>query len=732
MSDTGSTEAPELWGGLECTVARLRNRWRDQLVETGHQRRPQDMDALAALGFRRLRYPVLWERVSPDDPDVADFRWHDPRLARLRELNLDPILGLIHHGSGPRYTSLLDPGFPELLARHAGRVAERYSWVRHFTPVNEPLTTARFSALYGYWYPHRRDLRSFMRAFINQCRGVVLAMKAIREVIPDARLIQTEDLGKTFSTPKLQYQADYENNRRWLAFDLLTGRVDREHPWFSHFLDNGIAESELVGFFEDPCPPDVLGINHYLTSERYLDHEHLPASRRRSGNGRHRYADVEAVRVDLPSGTTGPEARLRETWERYRLPLAVTEVHHGCSRDEQLRWLAEVWDAACKLRREGADVRAVTTWAAFGAKDWNSLLARKAGHYEPGLFDIRSPQPRITALGRAAAQIAQGETIDHPVLDTPGWWHRDDRFYRVARANPSEETGAVRKLLITGSNTMLGDALIRIARHRGLEFVALDHGAMDMADAATAAMTLRRHRPWAVVNAAGFSQISEAERQRSLCFRENATGPAALARACADAGLPLLTFSSDLVFDGALGRPYRESDPVNPSCTYGESKAEGERLVLTAHPGALIIRTGASFGPWDERNTVYRNLRAMADRKILQLSDTVRLSPAYLPDLTHAVLDLLIDGEHGVWHVTNRGETSWYGLIRKAAERARLQPLLLSPELPPRTASSTALTSERGLIMPTLESGLGRFIREVGRRLRTVEPHTEHHVFATT
>ena len=96
------------------------------------------------------------------------------------------------------YTNLLDDTFPALLAEHAGRAAARYSWIDRWTPVNEPVTTARFSALYGHWYPHRTDEGDFWRALVNQIDATRLAMHAIRRVRPDAQLIQTEDLGRTF------------------------------------------------------------------------------------------------------------------------------------------------------------------------------------------------------------------------------------------------------------------------------------------------------------------------------------------------------------------------------------------------------------------------------------------------------------------------------------------------------------------------------------------------------
>jgi dTDP-4-dehydrorhamnose reductase len=191
---------PELWGGVECTVNRVGGRYFDQLELNGHGARASDLELFASLGIKAIRYPVLWERTAPEGLARADWTWPDARLARLRELNLRPVVGLLHHGSGPPHTSLVDPAFPEKLAAYARAVAERYPWVEDYTPVNEPLTTARFSGLYGHWYPHGRDNQTFARALITQLRAVVLSMKAVREVNPSARLIQTEDLGKTFST----------------------------------------------------------------------------------------------------------------------------------------------------------------------------------------------------------------------------------------------------------------------------------------------------------------------------------------------------------------------------------------------------------------------------------------------------------------------------------------------------------------------------------------------------
>jgi dTDP-4-dehydrorhamnose reductase len=707
----------ELWGGLECTVVRLGDAYRNQFIETGHQERASDVERIARLGIRTLRYPILWETVAPGSVGSCEWEWHDTRLALLRESRIEPIAGLVHHGSGPRHTNLLDPSFPELLADYASKVAERYPWITHFTPVNEPLTTARFSALYGHWYPHRRDMTAFLQAVYQQCRGVVLAMRAIRHITPNARLVQTEDLGKTFGTPLLQYQADHENDRRWLSLDLLCGRVVPGHPFYQWFIDAGIDAQMLQALVDAPCPPDIVGINHYLTSERYLDHrpERYP-EHHAAGNGRHAYADVEAVRIESLHGQTGPLARLREAWERYRLPLAVTEAHHGCSRDEQLRWLLEVWSAAQTLKEEGADVRAVTVWSMLGAVDWNTLLVQSNGFYEPGAFDIRSDPPRPTALARAAAALAAKGSFDHPVLDREGWWRRETRFYHppLAHAGSTRSGGAPRALAITGATGTLGRALSRICDARGLNHVLLSRGEMDIADAVSIEAALRRHQPWAVINTAGYVRVAEASANADRCFRENAEGAGLLAEACSRLGIPFVTFSSDLVFNGDLGRPYVESDTPSPGCVYGESKAEAERRVLAACPGALIIRTSAFFGPWDEYNFVHAVLRDASAGKTINANDGVLVSPTYVPDLAHAVLDLLIDGETGIWHLANQGAVSWYELARHVVGESGLDRNLLVRNGAAENGQRkvTALSSVRGLILPPVMDALGRFLRD--------------------
>jgi dTDP-4-dehydrorhamnose reductase len=708
-----------LWVGPEPTVNRVGQQFMDQLEATGFARRLDNLDRLASLGAERVRFPVLWERLAPDRPDAIDWEWSDQRMARLRALGLQPIVGLVHHGSGPRYTNLLDPGFATGLAEYAARVARRYPWVDAWTPVNEPVTTARFSGLYGLWYPHRRDSASFVRALLNQMRGVRLAMRAIRAVNPAARLVQTDDVGYISSTRRLRYQAEFENERRWLSFDLLSGRVQPGHPLWRFLRDHGASESELMEFVEAPCPPDIVGINAYITSERFLDHrlDRYPAELH-GGNGRDRYVDVEAVRV-RGRHIGGFQARLREVHARYGGAIAITEAHLGCSREEQLRWLLEAWNAAVQGRREGIDVRAVTAWSAFGASDWASLVTRNDGQYEPGLWDTRSSPPRPTALAGLAGELARGVEPSHPLLAVPGWWKRDGRLAYPAHGRVRRRHSIGHPLLIVGATGTLGRAFARICAERGIPFRLLGRAEMDIADVDSVRRALRTFQPWAVINTAGYVRVDDAERDERQ-WRENALGPAVLAAECALRAIRLLTFSTDLVFDGEKDPPpYLESDPPNPINAYGRSKLAAERAVMSRFDDALVVRTAAFFGPWDQYNFVTRGLACVRRGEPWCAAHDQRVSPTYVPDLVHTSLDLLIDGEHGVWHVANRGAASWAELAAWTVDAAGLDRSLVVPvagatlgHTAPRPRS-VPLASERGAVMPTLEHAIEHYLNEM-------------------
>lgn len=425
-ADTLAQAAMELWGGLECTVNRVHDSFFDQHAWSGHRPRVrQDLELIASLGIRTLRTALHWEYFTA----ANSWDFFDETLAEMQRLDIEPIAGLVHHGSGPVGTDLLDPAFPQKLAAYASTVAERYPHIARYTPVNEPNTTGRFACLYGHWYPHERSLKLYLRALLNEVKATILAMAAIRVHQPKAELVYTEDGGGIFSTPEMERFRLEREHRRWLGTDLLCGRVDRFHPLHDVLLEHGFGAEEIAWFGENPCPPAVIGLNYYLTSDRFLDHRvHLyPEGFRGGDSGSEPLVDIEALRV-MPEGILGVGAVLREAWDRYHLPVAITEVHLGGSGDDQIRWLAEIWTEAQAARENGVEVKAITIWALMGSWNWSNLCTRDAGAYEPGTFNLVNGQPQPTALSRFVTGLAAGKLPHHPALDQPGWWHQADRI----------------------------------------------------------------------------------------------------------------------------------------------------------------------------------------------------------------------------------------------------------------------------------------------------------------
>lgn len=753
----------QAWAGLECTVNRIGDNYLNQMERSGHILRDEDISLFASLGIKMIRYPVLWELIAPNGIEQADWSWVDRRLKLLQEHQIEPIVGFCHHGSGPLHTSLVKPCFVPGLVEFARAFVRRYPTIKYFTPINEPLTTARFSTLYGHWYPHSTCDKMFSKALLNQCRAIIENMRAIREVNPAAKLVQTEDMGKTYSTPLLKYQAEYENERRWLSLDLLSGKLTADKPMWKYLIHVGVAPEDLQWFQENYCTPDIIGINHYPTSERFLDEKYQDyPEKNQGGNADHRYADVEMVRVNplrAKQLCIGHYGLLKETWQRYSLPIAITEVHIAGGREDQIRWLNNAWNIALKLREEGVDICAVTAWSLLGSFDWCSLVTKDHGKYESGVFDIRSGVPRPTAVAKLLASLAKGEEPANQLVTLPGWWQRDDRVSYpfslnsikaeikssekpghiftdipssfsavIVKENQGQSTHTLKiphpTLLILGGTGTLGVAFKKVCEARKIPYTVLNRQELDITRLRQVEDAIGKISPWAVINTTGFVKVDEAESQQKECWNINNNGPGFLADVCFRKNIRLVNFSSDMVFDGTKQSPYIESDKVNPLNEYGRSKASSERLILKNHPNSLIIRTSWFFGPWDQFNFITQALSKIVQNQTCHATDYFRFSPTYVPDLAHGVLDLLIDEEEGIWHLSNKGETNCDTMVRRATEILGLDTADIyrssSEKLKAfqvEKPSYTVLGSERGQILPGIDDALSRYCTEIDLEL---------------
>jgi dTDP-4-dehydrorhamnose reductase len=332
---------------------------------------------------------------------------------------------------------------------------------------------------------------------------------------------------------------------------------------------------------------------------------------------------------------------------------------------------------------------------------------------------VRSSPPRATRAARVIRELAAGTRPSHAAVHALGWWRRPDRLLYappLSRQMPESGRAAQRPVVVLGATGTLGSAFKSICKSRGLNVHCAGRADTDITQPESVGALLDRIKPWAVVNATGYVRVDDAERDRAACFEVNTNAAVSIASACQARQLPLVTFSSDLVFDGNRSTPYTENDEPCPLNVYGASKAEAERRVREVMPGALIIRTSAFFGPWDRHNFVAQTLRAIQHgRRFLAANDIV-VSPTYVPDLVNASLDLLIDGETGIWHLANGGATTtWFAFAREAAAACGERPDLIEGvsasalDWPAPRPPFSALTSIRGAVMRSREEALSAF-----------------------
>lgn len=235
------------------------------------------------------------------------------------------------------------------------------------------------------------------------------------------------------------------------------------------------------------------------------------------------------------------------------------------------------------------------------------------------------------------------------------------------------------RVLVTGALGQLGTELRRTVPP-GYEIVALDLPDFDLTRAADVRRVVHDAAPHAIINAAAYTAVDRAEDEPDLARAVNADGAAAIAGAAAEAGARLIHVSTDYVFDGTAGRPYRADDPVCPTSVYGETKAAGERAVLEATGGdAAVVRTAWLYSATGG-NFVKTILRLLGSRdQVGVVADQVG-SPTWARGLAVALWRLLDDPDaRGIHHWTDAGVASWYDLAVAVAEEGRALGLLKQP-----------------------------------------------------
>jgi dTDP-4-dehydrorhamnose reductase len=244
------------------------------------------------------------------------------------------------------------------------------------------------------------------------------------------------------------------------------------------------------------------------------------------------------------------------------------------------------------------------------------------------------------------------------------------------------------RVLVIGRTGQIATELLPRLAAAGHAAVALEPPGFDLTEPGQVAAAFAAHRPEAVVNCAAYTAVDRAEEQRSLAFAVNATGPRLLGEAAARAGVPVLHYSTDYVFDGTSPSPYTEADPPGPVGAYGASKLAGELLLHLAQPRSLTLRTAWVCSPHGG-NFVKTMLRLGRERDELRVVADQHGAPTFAADLAAAAVALLPrlaaapagDAVFGVTHLTGAPYTTWHGfaeaILAGAARRGQKAPRLL-------------------------------------------------------
>lgn len=300
------------------------------------------------------------------------------------------------------------------------------------------------------------------------------------------------------------------------------------------------------------------------------------------------------------------------------------------------------------------------------------------------------------------------------------------------------------RILILGRSGQVATALRARLPADGHAVEALGRDVLDLSDPAAARAAVRERAPEVVINAAAYTAVDKAETDEAAARALNSTGPAAAAEAAASLGAAFIHFSTDYVFDGSKGAPYREDDAPSPLGVYGRTKLEGEQGVAAANPRHVILRTSWVCSPVGS-NFLKTMQRLAGEREELSVVDDQRGRPTFARDLAEAVAGILTAtasaslpaNPWGVFHAVSQGETTWCGFAQaimdgsaaRGGPSCRVRPIATSDyPTPARRPADSRLCTERlaavyGLNLPHWQIALEACLDELhGPGIKRTEP----------
>lgn len=231
-------------------------------------------------------------------------------------------------------------------------------------------------------------------------------------------------------------------------------------------------------------------------------------------------------------------------------------------------------------------------------------------------------------------------------------------------------------ILVTGSGGQLGQELVS-GQWQGIRMIGLNRNQLDITIEKECLQALRAWKPAAIVHAAAYTSVDQAETESEIAYLVNVTGTRNMALAAESIGAKFCYISTDYVFDGFGTRPYRENDPTQPSTVYGKTKLEGEREAVAACSRTFVVRTSWLYGAYGANFVKTMLNLAKAGKPLRIVSDQIG-SPTYAYDLAKFLINLVQSDHYGVYHAANGGSCSWYNFAQEIFDLCKLDVEVLS------------------------------------------------------
>lgn len=285
------------------------------------------------------------------------------------------------------------------------------------------------------------------------------------------------------------------------------------------------------------------------------------------------------------------------------------------------------------------------------------------------------------------------------------------------------------KVLVIGKHGQLGAELIHALQKINAKVFAFGHKELDISQYQIVRDTIKKIIPDVVINTAAYHVLSDCELYPQKAFAINAFALKNLAEICAREHIQFITYSTDYVFDGAKGTPYKENDRPNPLQLYGVSKLAGEYICLNYNPGSMIIRTCGLYGGKNGSrqkggNIVLNLLKEAKEKETMEVSCEQVVNPTYGYDLAECTVKLLQKkAKGGIYHLSNTGYCSWYEfaceIVKLEKLKTHIVPInrggsFIGIKRPVFSALDTTKARSLHIVMPAWQDALKRYLTNRG------------------